>query len=227
VTKPPAADEAAPTRDDLGQISWMAWLFIVGSGCFAIGPLITVMDASVTLVSVVFFVGSLFFTSASTIQLLLAKETLTPGGVLQRLFHWRNGAWSSAAIQWLGTLAFNVTTFRSVVDALGTKDLTANAVWTPDAVGSVLFLVSSAIACMPEVRRHRHGHVRDRSWLIAALNMLGSIFFGLSAIGAYTIPKTGELVNQVWSNGGTFLGALGFLIGAWLLLPARTHTHPR
>jgi hypothetical protein len=205
----------------------MAWLFIVGSACFAIGPVLTVMDASATLASVVFFVGSLFFTSASTIQLLLARETLAPGGFFHRLFQWRNGAWSSAAIQWLGTLAFNVTTFRSVVDALGTRDLTANAVWNPDAVGSVLFLVSSAIACMPEVRRHRHGHVRDRSWLIAALNMLGSLFFGLSAIGAYTIPKTGELVNEVWSNGGTFLGALGFLVGAWLLLPRRSSEHPR
>jgi len=205
----------------------MAWLFIVGSTCFAVGPAITLMDASATLVSVIFFVGSLFFTSASTIQLVLAGETLAPGRFLHRLFQWRNGAWSSAAIQWLGTLAFNVTTIRSVVDALGTKDLTANAVWNPDAVGSVLFLVSSAIACMPEVRRHRHGHVRDTSWLIAALNMLGSLFFGLSAIGAYTIPKTGELVNQVWSNGGTFLGALGFLIGAWLLLPGKTHAPSR
>jgi len=205
----------------------MAWLFIVGSACFAIGPAITLLDASATLVALIFFAGSLFFTSAATIQLLLARETLGPGSVLQRLFQWRDGAWSAAAIQWIGTLAFNVTTFRSVVDALGTKDLTANAVWNPDAVGSVLFLVASAIACMPEVRRHRHGHVRDRSWLIAALNMLGSLFFGLSAIGAYTIPKTGELVNQVWSNGGTFLGALGFLFGAWLLLPKRTHAPPR
>jgi formate/nitrite transporter FocA (FNT family) len=72
---------------------------------------------------------------------------------------------------------------------------------------------------MPEVRRHRHGHARNRSWTISALNMLGSIFFGISAVGAYVVPDTDELLNAQWSNGGTFLGALCFLVGAWLVIP--------
>jgi drug/metabolite transporter (DMT)-like permease len=92
-------------------------------------------------------------------------------------------------------------------------------VWAPDAIGSVLFLVASGIALAPQVRARRHGHARDRSWAIAALNMLGSVFFGLSAIGAYTLPSTDQLLSVSWSNWGTFLGAICFLWGAVLLLP--------
>ena len=40
---------------------------------------------------------------------------------------------------------------------------------------------------------------------------------GLSAIGAYVEPN-GELVNTQWSNGGTFLGAVCFLIASVLTL---------
>ncbi len=46
-----------------------------------------------------------------------------------------------------------------------------------------------------------------------------SIFFGLSAIGAYVVPSTGELLNAALANSGTFLGAVGFFVGAALLLP--------
>jgi hypothetical protein len=61
--------------------------------------------------------------------------------------------------------------------------------------------------------------VRDRSWTIGFLNLLGSVFFGLSAIGAYTLTSTDELLSAWWSNVGTFLGALCFLVGAVLLIP--------
>jgi hypothetical protein len=74
---------------------------------------------------------------------------------------------------------------------------------------------------MPDVRRHRHGHARDRSWAISTLNMVGSIFFGFSAIGAYVVPATNDLLNARWSNGGTLLGAICFLVGAWLVIPRR------
>ncbi|HEY5185046.1 MAG TPA: hypothetical protein VIM19_09145, partial [Actinomycetes bacterium] len=65
-------------------------------------------------------------------------------------------------------------------------------------------------------------HVRGRSWSIAALNLLGSVLFGLSAIGAYLDPTTNQLLSARWSNLGTLGGALCFLAGAALLLPSRT-----
>ena len=54
--------------------------------------------------------------------------------------------------------------------------------------------------------------------------MLGSVFFGLSTIGAYVSPPTQDLLRVRWSNGGTLLGALCFLAVALLLLPRRRGT---
>jgi hypothetical protein len=205
----------------------MGWLFAIGSLCFAVGPPLS-LDTSLSPVvaAVVYFVGSLFFTSASSVQMRLAWRVDDNGASLSRwqALRSRHPAWTSAWIQWFGTLAFNATTFWGWVEASGTQSVPNQVIWRPDAVGSVLFLVSSAIALMPEVRRHRHGHTRDRSWTISAVNMLGSIFFGLSAIGAFVDPTTNQLLNPEWSNGGTFLGALCFLVGALLVLPRRSES---
>lgn len=207
----------------LRATSWMGWLFVVGSACFAIGVPVSLSSWAPIVAAVIFFIGSIFFTSASTIQLRLAWRAGDGGASLSRrqALLSRAPAWTSAWIQWIGTLAFNVTTFWGAVAASGEQAVANQVIWRPDAVGSVLFLVSSAIALMPDVRRHRHGHARDRSWTISALNMLGSVFFGLSAVGAYIAPDSNELLNARWSNGGTLLGAVCFLVGAWLLIPRR------
>jgi hypothetical protein len=212
------------TGKHLRAISWMGWLFAIGSACFAVGVPMSMSTSLQPLVSgVTFFVGSIFFTSASTIQMTLAWRVDDPDHSATRAqaLRSRHPAWTSAWIQWIGTLAFNVTTFWGAVEAAGTQSVPDQVIWRPDAVGSILFLVSSAIALMPDVRRHRHGHTRDRSWTISAVNMLGSVFFGFSAIGAYVVPDTDELLNAAWSNGGTFVGAICFLIGALLVLPTK------
>lgn len=208
----------------LRAITWMGWLFAVGSACFAVGVPLSLSSSLEPIVSgVTFFVGSIFFTSASTIQMRLAWRVDDPDRVKSRrqALLSKHPAWTSAWIQWIGTLAFNVTTFWGAVEASGSQPVANQVIWRPDAVGSVLFLVSSAIALMPDVRRHRHGHARDRSWSISAINMLGSILFGISAIGAYVIPDTDDLLNTAWSNGGTLFGAICFLIGALLVLPGK------
>ena len=58
------------------------------------------------------------------------------------------------------------------------------------------------------------------------LNLVGSVFFGVSAIGACVNPDTGDVTNLRWDNGGTFAGALCFLIAAAMLVPeARLAQH--
>lgn len=207
---------------------------MVGSALFAIGvPLSLDSGLAPAVAAWTFFVGSLFFTTAGALQLLTSRERFEPAGrgdrsrvVLGQALRARDIDWGAAATQFLGTLAFNVTTLRGALVASGSSDASAALVWRPDAVGSALFLVASALALLPEVRRRRHDHVRGRSWTIAALNMLGSVFFGLSAIGAFTDPSSDELLNARWSNSGTFLGALCFLLGAALLLPRRSRSTP-
>jgi hypothetical protein len=171
----------------------------------------------------VFFTGAAFAQlKVSRLQLPMAEPAATaPRSWLSGLMRPRTADWSASALQFLGTLLFNVSTFRSAADAAG-QDTSYDLIWRPDLAGSILFLVSSAMAFAPEVRRRRHGHVRDRSWSIGALNFVGSVFFGLSAVGAYLVPSTNELLNVSWSNGGTLLGALCFLLGAALLIPRRT-----
>jgi hypothetical protein len=48
--------------------------------------------------------------------------------------------------------------------------------------------------------------------------MVGSIFFMASAIAAFVRPATDDVVSATIDNAGTFLGAVCFLWGAWLLL---------
>jgi hypothetical protein len=92
-------------------------------------------------------------------------------------------------------------------------------VWSPDVFGSIAFLVASWLA-FAEVRANWHGHPdRGREWWITVLNLVGSIAFGFSAIGAYVVPDTGSYLNAVWDNGGTLIGAVCFFAGAYLLWP--------
>jgi hypothetical protein len=83
--------------------------------------------------------------------------------------------------------------------------------------GSICFLVASWLA-YSEVNRG----VWPRSdgsigWRIAALNLAGSLAFGLAAIAARYLPTTGEPANIALVNAGTFLGGVCFLVGAVLL----------
>ena len=61
--------------------------------------------------------------------------------------------------------------------------------------------------------------IRSPESRIAAVNMLGSIAFAISAIGAFVVPSTGELLNVTVVNVFTFVGALLFFTGAALLVP--------
>jgi hypothetical protein len=197
---------------------WMAVKFAVGSACFALGAVPAFVrrvgdDAD----AVVFFVGSIFFTVAGYAQYRQAGDAAAGPGSGGGRVSWypADPDWQAAAIQSLGTVFFNVSTFRAMTEAF--HRVSTVPAWRPDAFGSVAFLVSSGIA-FAQARRHA-GRWRDPGWWIAVLNLLGSVFFGLSAIGDYTIPATGQLENPALANGGTLLGGLCFLAGA-LLLPA-------
>ncbi|MGB2840506.1 MAG: hypothetical protein WBC76_11815 [Actinomycetes bacterium] len=216
------------TAPSLRATTWMGWLFVMGSACFTVGvPMGLNTSWAPTVAAATFFVGALFFTTASTVQLKLAWRSGTDDESLStsRALLSHASAWTSSWIQWIGTLFFIVTTLAALIDAAGAESVSNQVIWRPDAIGSALFLISSGIAWMPDVRRHRHGHTRDRSWTISALNMVGSIFFGFSAVGAYVVPSSEELLNAQWANGGTFLGAVCFLVGAWLVIPSTDAEH--
>lgn len=200
---------------------WIAVLFAVGSVCFALGPLPLYADAVGShATAMTFFVGSLFFTTAAYLSYVQVVRE-----VGHRWFGWTPqeiGFWATT-IQLIGTVYFNVTTFTAFLDV--SPDMANRVIWRPDAIGSVCFLVSSAIAFAEAGHRWWSWRPGRRDWHITALNLWGSVFFAFSAAGAYIQPS-GELTNATWANGGTFLGAVCFLVGSILMMPEARAARP-
>jgi drug/metabolite transporter (DMT)-like permease len=189
-----------------------AWGFAIGSLFFLVGAVPFYQQAVGTIVAnLTFFVGALFFTAAALIQLALSGRRPPRRGANKADRY----DWWAAAVQFVGTLLFNVSTTAALVVAIN-EDARIGSGWRPDALGSVAFLAASGLAVVATVDRERLWDPRARTWHGTWLNLVGSVFFGLSAIGAYTIPATGDLVSLFWANLGTLLGAVCFLVAAVL-----------
>jgi hypothetical protein len=197
--------------------------FAIGSTCFFLGPFpgfIELVGASAD--AWVFFVGSIFFTVAAGLEVREATV---------RLGRWASDpSWWSAAIQFIGTLLFNVSTFEATQEEL-TSQQTDRLVWAPDAFGSAAFLISGVLAYRiaersraprarhPATGPHLRPARRDRGWTMAAINLAGCVLFGISAIASFVVPSEGTILDLAAVNWTTALGGLCFLIGALMLLP--------
>ena len=208
---------------------WIAWLFIIGSSLFALGAVPFYSEAvGLRWCAATFFVGSLFFTWAAFLQYRGAVDALPAAGSPRRhsLRVWapRNLVWLACAVQLAGTLWFNWSTGNALRENLSAA-LTDQRVWRPDAFGSIAFLIASAVALRDAGRGVTAGRPKPRTWKIGVANMAGSVAFGISAVAAFVIPSSGDLLNAELSNLGTLVGALCFLTGAILML-GPIHRHP-
>src|SRR4051812_10888501 len=182
----------------------MALLFAAGSACFLVGP----FPGYVELVgpgadAVTFFAGSVLFTAAGALQTGLAAPGRREPGA-------GRAAWLAATVQSAGTVFFNVTTFRAMSTALSDPHYD-RLVWRPDALGSICFLVSGAIAYRASAR---HGPLPARGgpgWWQPAVNLLGCVLFGVAAVAGYLVPATGSILDLAAANWTTGLGAACFL----------------
>lgn len=207
---------------------WIAVLFCIGSTCFTVGPLPAYESwVGTRWVGLTFFVGSIFFTSAS--YLCFVEASNAPDAVVDdpqrrhrgpfRLISWRPHSidWWSTGVQLVGTVYFNVMTFLAMYDGWDTAQAN-RLVWRPDTIGSICFLVASYLAWAEVCHSAGRLRLRDVSWWIVVLNLLGSVFFGVSAVGAYTLGS-GELVNEWLDNAGTVAGGVCFFVAAAMLIP--------
>jgi hypothetical protein len=205
----------------------IALLFMVASACFVLGSFPGYLDAvGGTADGATFFVGSLFFTSASGAQLVQAQTPALAAAAADtqhrpappqwwaRLPHDRG--WMAAVTQFPGTLFFNISTAAALVHN-ATASFEDRHVWRPDMFGSILFLVSSAYGVLAVKDLARSGQ-RLPVW-IAWVNLLGSVLFMASALAAYVLPDGTDLDSGL-AVSGTLLGAACFLIGAALMFPA-------
>jgi hypothetical protein len=185
----------------------MALCFALGSTCFFVGPFpgyAQLVGDSVD--AVTFFVGSILFTAGGALQSWLAwPERRTAGG--------GRAAWLAAIVQSAGTLFFNVTTYQALHVALTSPEYD-RLVWRPDWRGSICFLVSGAVAYAASPRRGWRGLRPARGgegWWQPGVNLLGCIFFGISAVAGYAVPSTGSVLDLAAANWNTSLGAACFL----------------
>jgi len=176
---------------------WMAVLFMIGSACFAIGPFpgfLQLVGAAAD--ATVFFVGSLFFTSAAALQCI---DAVGAGSGRRAAF-----------VQVAGTLFFNLSTYDALRTGLSTEQ-EDRLIWSPDVFGCACFLISSWIAW-----REVSGERADR-W-IAGINLAGSVAFGIAGVASYFVPDTGNILDLAAANWMTSIGGLCFLAGAAMLL---------
>jgi hypothetical protein len=185
----------------------MALCFALGSTCFLIGPFPGYANlVGDTADAITFFVGSILFTTGGGLQSWLAwpARHSSGGGA---------AAWWSAIIQSAGTLFFNITTYQALHIAVTSSEYN-KLVWRPDWRGSICFLVSGAIAYRASPRHAWHAWLPTRGgagWWQPAVNLLGCIFFGISAVAGYVVPSTGSMLSQAACNWNTALGAACFL----------------
>jgi hypothetical protein len=202
---------------------WIAVLFAIGSLLFALGSVPGYASAvGDRWDTVTYFVGSLFFTTASFLSYREAVDA-AEDPAHRRFFTYQPGRidWWATAIQLVGTVYFNVSTGVAMADNLPAQAAHQHE-WRPDAIGSVCFLVSSALAWYEVCHGWAAWRPRSWSWWITLLNLIGSIAFGVSAVAGYINPVTGQVHNAARANTQTLIGAICFLIGAVLLLPERT-----
>jgi hypothetical protein len=165
-------------------------LFIVGSACFAVGPFpgfVQLVGADRRRGGVLR--GSLFFTSAATLQCIGGR--LGPRGL----------DWWAAVVQLVGTVFFNISTSRRAagqpLDRAGEPpDLGARRV---------------RMRLLPRGERPRvGGGARLRRWI----NLAGSVAFGIAGVASFFVPDTGDVLDLAAANFTTVIGALCFLAGA-------------
>jgi hypothetical protein len=210
--------QAAPS-EALRRSRWIAALFIGGSAGFALGSVSAVAAALPGNAAWVFFVASLFFTSAAYLQFheaANAGEDLDGQGRTRVVARRRTEliGWWAAAVQLAGTVAFNVSTMAAVFASA--RRVAVALVWAPDVVGSVAFLVASGLALAEVGTRPWRASVRSPGWWVAGINLAGSVAFGVSAVAARVTP-VGDVANLALVNATTFVGAVCFLAGAALL----------
>lgn len=174
------------------------WLFAIGSSFFAIATMPGFPGlAGAAVTNLLCFIGSWFFTTAGWMQYVLALRGIQ---------------WCSAAIQFMGTVMFNVSTGAAVWAHAAFAE--RRYVWAPDATGSLAFLVSGVLAAVAV------GLWSPKSvdWRGSWINLIGCVAFGVSALAAF-VSKAGVNEDAWLANIGTFVGALCFLVAAVMVLP--------
>ncbi len=214
---------------------WIGVVFAAGSFLFGLGSVLWLIPGFAAavgegeqLVNAVFFCGSIPFTTAAYLQLYQAanagefsvEDERPRRGPHRILFGWdpSNIGWLSCALQFVGTLLFNLSTFAPLVPGMSwlQQDLW---VWAPDFAGSVLFLASGYLAFAEVCHAFWRWEPKNLSWWVMFTNLTGCLAFMASAFFAFVPRHPFAFDAAAASVVFTLIGAVGFFVGSVLLLP--------
>ncbi len=211
---------------------WIALLFAIGSTHFLVGALAAnwpgvfpafLRDEEV--LGTVFFLGSIFFTTAAWLQWLEAlnrdvADALDGAALSWRWFGWqpRNLGYLACLVQLVGTILFNFNTADALITGLSWRQQDV-LIWMPNMLGSICFLVASYLAYIEVSHKTFSFAPRSVSWWITIINLAGSVAFQLSALESVVGPEGISPHLLFWSTLWTAVGAVCFLVGAYLLIP--------
>ncbi|MDG2185450.1 MAG: hypothetical protein P8K79_07210 [Mariniblastus sp.] len=218
---------------------WMGVIFSLGALLFGLASLLSLDSTAMNemsgwreMVAATFFVGSLFFTAAAYLQLFQSANAREfplqkPGSSRRKiLFGWRprDIGWVSSALQFVGTIWFNLNTFDGMLPDVGwiRQDL---LLWFPDMIGSIFFLISGRLAFLETCHKRWRWQPNNISWWVVFSNLLGCVAFMIAAVLAVSLPVPVASWISVSSVVFTLVGSIGFLIGSLLMLPESTSTY--
>lgn len=206
--------------------------FAIGAFIFALASILMFCSlrwpqfANIT--NVTFFAGSIPFTLAASLQHFqsanspdFSADTSSPALSIRHLsiigWHPRSAGWLSSFTQWLGTIAFNISTFNSIA-APGSAELSVLEIWAPNFEGSVLFLISGYLAFVEVGNKHWSWRPKSLSWQIVFINLLGCIAFMIAAVTPTSPIRNDALWLLGYSNTHTLIGAIYFFMGSVLMV---------
>ncbi|MEP5566253.1 MAG: hypothetical protein ABJN62_00335 [Halioglobus sp.] len=214
---------------DINNLSWwIATAFMFGAGGFMLGCVAVQWPALLPdqltrprAVTWIFVVGAVFFTLAALLQWIQSMksglETDFSGTLSFRFLRSADLGYWACLIQFAGTLFFNMNTVDALLMGLSPVEQDV-FIWTPNLAGSLCFLLASQLAVM----EYSHGWFRwapgEVSWWIVYINLLGSVFFGVSVAGSFVMSDGHVLAGSI-ANLTTLAGAVCFFVAAYLLIP--------
>lgn len=205
--------------------------FAFGAAIFALASILMFISiqqpALSNFTNLTFFLGSIPFTIAASLQHFQSANSFilkdaSESAATSARFHligWqpRSAGWWSTFSQWLGTIAFNISTFNAIA-APNQKILDTLEIWAPNFEGSVLFLISGYLAYIEVSNSYWSWRPKSLSWQIVFINLLGCIAFMISAVAPAAPIQKNIISLLTYSNGYTLIGAICFFISALLLI---------
>ncbi|GAA4421111.1 hypothetical protein [Bremerella cremea] len=212
---------------------WIGMIFAVGASLFALGSIVSLwpkwtraIGLAESEAGLIFFLGSIPFTTAAYLQLFQAANAdPIPGdqpSTPQRTtwIGWKPGdlGWLSCFLQFIGTVLFNVNTFDGMMPSLSWQQQDV-LIWVPNILGSILFMASGYLAFIEAAHAYWKWELEDLSWWVVFVNLLGCIGFLISAVLAIVLPGDTGPWHETASVCFTLIGAICFFWGSVLMLP--------